>query len=454
MTRRAGHPQFLDLLFDHSARRILAITVGMVGLLAVAMALATMMVMAGRLEADVDQALRQAGSDARAAVAGGSLPDRGVTSIRALPHRGSDPQSGTFVLVLRPDGSLVGDPAPLPGLPDAAAVAAASSSDDIRHLSLGDVDVRLFTTRLDPPVAAGGEQVGYVQVGLIGTIQEQQKRSLFLSMLVVIVIGLLGTAVVGWVVTRRVMAPIKATFEHERQFVAEASHQLRTPLAILRSSAEVLQREGRVAPEGQALVEDMIREADRLAQAVDELHALAVLQAAPSRAAEPVDGAALARGAVERGTALGRARGVTVVLDEATAAGGAGLQVVGSRRALDELLMVLIENAIRHSPDRGTVRLGVARAGSTVELTVDDQGPGIPEADRERIFEPFARLAQDAGGSGLGLAIAREIAAQHGGRVEATAAPSGGARLRVTLPLAVPVRPGPGRAAAPGDGGR
>jgi signal transduction histidine kinase len=408
---------------------------GLVGLLAAAMTITTMMVMAGRLEADIDQALRQAGSDARAVVESGSLPDRGVTSIRALPHRGSDPQSGTFVLILRPDGTLVGDPPPLAGLPDAAAVAAAASSDDLRHLTLSDVSIRLLTTRFDPPVSAGGEQVGYVQVGLIGTIEEQQKRSLFQSMLVLTVIGLLGTAVVGWVVTRRVMAPIRATFEHERQFVAEASHQLRTPLAILRSCAEVLQREGRVAPEGQALVEDMIGEADRLAQVVDELHALAVLQAAPSCAAEPVDVVELARGAVERGRALGRSRRVDVVLDDAAAAGG-GLEVAGSRRALDELLMVLVENAIRHSPERGTVRLGVAPAGSTAELTVDDQGPGIAEADRERIFEPFARLAQDTAGSGLGLAIAREIATQHGGRVEATAAPSGGARLRLTLPLA------------------
>jgi signal transduction histidine kinase len=422
-----------DPLLDFSARRILATTVGLVGLLAVAMTIVTMMVMAGRLEGEVENALRAGAADARAAVASGRLPDRGVESIQAQTHRGSNPQSGTFVLALRADGSLIGDPAPLPGLPDAAAVAAAGSADDIRSETPGDVSIRLLTTRLDPPVAVDGEQVGYLQVGLIATIEEQQKRSLFLSMLVLTVLGLLGTAVVGWVVTRRVMAPIRAAFEHERRFVAEASHQLRTPLAILRSSAEVLEREGHVGPEGRPLVEDLMAEADRLTQVVEELHSLAALQAAPRLAVEPVDVVELAGQAVERGLVLGRARGVNVVLEGGEAEGGP--TVTGSRRALDELLMVLVENAVRHSPDGGTVRLGVAASEATVELTVDDEGPGIPEGDRERVFEPFARLAQDAEGSGLGLAIARQIAVQHRGWVEAADAPSGGARLRVTLPL-------------------
>jgi signal transduction histidine kinase len=440
---RAGHPGLLDPLLDASARRILATTVGLVGLLAVAMTVATMMLAVGRLQADADQALREAASEARASLMAGAMPSRGVASIQAQPHRSSSPQSGTFVLVLNPDGSLLGDPAPLAELPDQLAVAAAHSSDDIRSVTPGDVQIRLLTIRLDPPAVIDGEQVGYLQVGLIATLEEQQKRSLFLSMLLMTVIGLAGTALVGWIVTRRAMRPIQAAFERERRFVAEASHQLRTPLAVLRSSAEVLEREGRVTREGRPLVRDVIGEADRLARIVDELHALAVLQAAPRQAAELVETVGLARGAVGRARALGRARGIHVVLDSPATARGrgatapaGGLCVEGSRRALDELLMVLLENAVRHSPDRGTVRLGVARAGSTVELTVDDQGPGIPPADRERVFEPFARLAQGTAGSGLGLAIAREIAAQHGGRVEATTAPSGGARLRATLPLA------------------
>jgi signal transduction histidine kinase len=97
--------------------------------------------------------------------------------------------------------------------------------------------------------------------------------------------------------------------------------------------------------------------------------------------------------------------------------------------------MILLENAIRYSPDRGTVRLGVARLGPQVELTVDDEGRGIAEGDRERIFEPFARVAEAPSGSGLGLAIAAQIVAAHGGRIEALEAPGGGARLRVALPL-------------------
>ncbi len=444
---------FLDPLLSHISRRIMAITTGLVGLLAVAMTIATMIVAMGALGNETERALREASSAARTTLESGSLPDRGVASVRALPHRGSDPQSGVFVLSLRPDGSLVGDPAPLAGLPDQTAVAAARYSDDIRHGTYQDVDIRLITTRLDPPIVVGDEQIRYLQVGLITTIEAQQRRSLFLSLAVLAVLAMLGTALVAWVVTRRAMAPIRATFEHERRFVAEASHQLRTPLAILRSSAEVLGREDLVTPEGRPLVQDVIGEADRLACIVDDLHALAARQAAPPEAAEPVDAVGLVRATVERGRALGDARGVAVILDtialDTAAASDAAaasdtrgvldasdsFRVSGSRRGLEELLLVLIENAVRHSPDGGTVRLGVARTGSFVQLTVDDEGPGIAEADRERIFEPFARLDRDTGGSGLGLAIAREIVAQHGGRIEATASPSGGARLLVSLPV-------------------
>jgi two-component system OmpR family sensor kinase len=432
---RTGEHGLLEPLLDASARRILAVTVGLVGLLAAAMLMATMALTVNRLEADVDQSLRAAASEARTTLLNGNLPDRGVVSIDAQGHHGSNPASGTFVLVLRPDGSLIGQAPPIAGLPDSTALTAAVSGEDVRSVSPGGVDIRLLTVRLDPPVGVAGEQVGYLQVGLIATLESEQRRSVFLSMLAVAAFGLLGATLVGWIVTRRAMRPVQAAFQRERRFVAEASHQLRTPLAILRSSAEVLEREGHVTPAGQSLVRDVVSEADRLGRIVDELHALAVHQAAPRPDAGLVDVLELSEGVVGRARALGRARGVQVVLAGPAGAHGR-LCVAGSQPALDELLMVLLENAIRHSPDRGTVSVIVAPGASRVEITVDDEGPGIPKAERERVFEPFARLTQVGGGSGLGLAIAREIAAQHNGRVEAAAAPSGGARLRLTLPLA------------------
>ena len=424
----------LDPLLDAGARRILLTTVGLFGVLAATMALATMMLAASGLEAEVDRAVREATARARSEVAAGQMPDRGVDRITDLGHHSSDPQSGVFVLALRPDGSLIGQPAPLPGLPDDAAIAAAGSGDDLRRAEPGGVGVKLMTVKLDPPLIADGEEVGYLQVGLITTMEEQERRNLFLSLVVVALLGLLGTALLGWAVTRRAMQPVRVALEHERRFLADASHQLRTPLAVLRSSAEVLKLEGRVGPKGQPLVDDVIDEADRLARIVDDLHALAVLQAAPRPPEERVDVAAVAREASDRARALGRVRQVEVVFDAAPGCGGEQ-PVLGSRRALDELLMILLENAIRYSPDRGTVRLGVARLGPQVELTVDDEGRGIAESDRERIFEPFARVAEAPSGSGLGLAIAAQIVAAHGGRIEALEAPGGGARLRVALPL-------------------
>jgi two-component system sensor histidine kinase BaeS len=115
------------------------------------------------------------------------------------------------------------------------------------------------------------------------------------------------------------------------------------------------------------------------------------------------------------------------------------LPVVGDRDRLVQLLLVLVDNAFRHSPDGGCVTVAVAPAGGrSAAVTVDDEGPGVPADAREAIFEPFARLpgsrTRADAGSGLGLAIARRLAELHGGTLVATAAPGGGARFVLSLP--------------------
>ena len=103
-----------------------------------------------------------------------------------------------------------------------------------------------------------------------------------------------------------------------------------------------------------------------------------------------------------------------------------------------QLLLGLVDNALRHSPSGGSVTIGAAADGDDAMLWVDDEGSGIAEADRERVFEPFYRGAgttRTDGGAGLGLAIARQIVVAHGGTIVAERAPSGGARMVVRLPL-------------------
>ncbi|MEU7035180.1 HAMP domain-containing sensor histidine kinase [Streptomyces sp. NPDC046237] len=220
--------------------------------------------------------------------------------------------------------------------------------------------------------------------------------------------------------TNETLTALESSVERQRRFVADASHELRSPLASLRTQLEV----GAVHPElldVPGAVEDTVR----LQNLAADLLLLARLDAGERLAGAPVDLAALA--AEEAG---GR-RGVTVAVTES-------VEVTGSRGQLGRVLANLLDNAQRHA--RAEVTVTVRREGDRAVLEVADDGPGVPEADRERIFERFVRLddarGRDEGGAGLGLAIARDVAVRHGGTLAVREAPAGGALFELRLPAA------------------
>jgi signal transduction histidine kinase len=174
--------------------------------------------------------------------------------------------------------------------------------------------------------------------------------------------------------------------ENERRFVADASHELRTPLTALRGNVEHLARHG-VTPE---LVADLQGDAERLARLADDLLFLSREEAA----ARPEDDVRLDELAAESG---------------ADAWSGAEVTVAGDRAALARAVANLVENARRHG--RGRVTIDASQSNGLARLAVSDEGPGVADAERERVFERF-----HGGGSGLGLAIVRATAERHGGR--------------------------------------
>ncbi|MFS7879181.1 ATP-binding protein [Streptomyces asiaticus] len=231
----------------------------------------------------------------------------------------------------------------------------------------------------------------------------------------------------------------------QRQFVADASHELRSPITAVRAQLElVLARPSRT--DWPAAVHKALRDTDRLQAVASDLLLLARLDAqeAPPRSA--VDLGALAAEEVRRhpdtvtmDQPTTDGDHPTTAGDQLTTAGGQEAAVVtGSRVQLSRLLTNLADNARRHT--HTTVSITVAVRGGMVELAVDDDGPGIPESDRERVFERFTRLddarARQDGGTGLGLAIANDIAHAHGGTLTVLTSPRGGARLLLRLPRA------------------
>jgi signal transduction histidine kinase len=223
---------------------------------------------------------------------------------------------------------------------------------------------------------------------------------------------------------------LQRSSESQRQFVSDASHELRSPVAAIRATGEVALTHPDRA-DWRAVVQRMLAEDDRMEQIVGDLLDLARGEETP-RPTTPVD---LDDVVLDEAARL-RGSGTRVLVDRVSAG-----RVVGSHEQLTRVVRNLVDNAQRHAAS--AVRISLGQDDDTVTLTVEDDGPGIEPADRERVFERFTRLdegrARDAGGLGLGLAMVRSIAERHGGSVTITdpvdpALP--GARFVVTLPRA------------------
>ena len=269
-----------------------------------------------------------------------------------------------------------------------------ASGRDQRDAMYGGVHVRVLT--LPGPGTAGEDGQGgptWVQAGFELTLHEQQEAQLLWTIGVLSLVGLAGAALVTWLVTRRALVPVRAAFATERRFVAAASHELRTPVAIVRASAEILDREGLVAADGQPFVTDIVSETDRMGRLVGDMLALASAEAgAVTVSRHPVELVGFLTDLARRADSMAGAHGLVIRTDLPAAS---SVVVEADEDRLTQVLLILVDNAIEHSPSAGTITLGLAVQGGRVVISVSDQGPGVPVADRERIFEPFARLPGD-----------------------------------------------------------
>ncbi|WP_062212826.1 cell wall metabolism sensor histidine kinase WalK [Streptomyces sp. NBRC 109706] len=224
--------------------------------------------------------------------------------------------------------------------------------------------------------------------------------------------------------TNETLAALESSVERQRRFVADASHELRSPIASLRTQLEV----GAAHPE-LLDVPGAVQDTVRLQVLAADLLLLARLDAGERPLAGSVRLARLVRAEVDERHGDRH----PVAIDEL-----ADVTVRGSRGQLARVLGNLLDNGQRHAA--GRVRVLLREAAGWAELAVADDGDGVPEADRERIFERFVRLddarSRDDGGAGLGLAIARDVALRHGGTLEVGRAPEGGALFTLRLPIA------------------
>jgi two-component system, OmpR family, sensor histidine kinase CiaH len=363
----------------------------------------------------------------------GFQPGRGNTFLFAFDSQGTAVQLGREPVVV------------LSGMPETESLDAARTAKDGRSVWTGELEIQSAAV----PVRILTQRVTYQLDGKTYYLQALQDRSTEVDTLAALVtVLLLGGLVVvlvavgfGAIYARRALVPIRdslsgqrAALRRQREFAADASHELRTPLTVIRASVEHLRRNATkpVAEVGDAL-EDIDAEVQQLTTLVDDLLLLArsdsgaiTLERVPLNlddvAADAA--AALAQPAADAG--------VRVEVDpEPTAA-------VGDPARLRQLVMILVDNAIRHSPRGGAVRVVVRpEAGGGSSLAVEDAGPGVAPEDRAHVFDRFWRApGAPAGGTGLGLAIAKWIAEHHDGTIAVDQAAAGGARFEVRLPSA------------------
>ena len=336
--------------------------------------------------------------------------------------------SGTLAYVVDPQGGFLGPrDLAVAGLPDTTSIAAArTAGTDVRTASIADVPVRIYSQA----AIRNGRQF------VVQIVADRTSESNTLGgLLAVLAIGGLGAVILaaaaGFAYSGRALVPIRESLRRQREFAADASHELRTPLAVIRASVEHLRRHPRKPVEsvGTAL-EDIEAEVGRLTHLVDDLLLLA---RADSGAIElehrPLDLADVAADAVAPLAQLASERKVALVLDPEPA------PAVGDAGRLGQVVGILVDNAVRHSPPDGKVLVRTRADRDGASVVVEDEGPGIPPEDADHIFDRFWRApgAPD-GGTGLGLAIARWVVERHGGSIAVDPSAPRGARFTVRLP--------------------
>jgi heavy metal sensor kinase len=358
--------------------------------------------------------------------------------------------------------------APMLGRADLQAVLRGTAF--VRTARLAGRDFRLAARQ----VRRRGEPQAVVTVLSLAPVQRATRRVIVL-LLVAGPAALLATALGGWWLARRALRPIErmtaraAAIDLDRieervavpatgdevarlattlnamlerieggvreqhRLVADASHELRSPLAAMRAEIDVSLRADDLAPEARDVLESAREEVDRMGRIVDDLLVLASIdEGRLELLPEPLDLGEVARRTARALEPLAAAREVTL------AVGGPPARVTGDGEQLVHGLRNIVENAIGFSPAGATVRVTTWARGGEAGVTVSDEGPGVDPALRERVFDRFFRAdpsrARATGGGGLGLAIAREIAIAHQGRVWVDAADGGGSAFTLAAP--------------------
>ncbi len=342
--------------------------------------------------------------------------------------------SGTFFVIWDSSGAVTFNPSGAPTGPLRPAATAALGG----HPSTVRVNLQA-----DQP-ALIASQVITDQAGTIGVLQAGRslipvlsvEREALLVMLGAGLAALVFIVLAGWFLTERALIPIRQAMNRQTRFTADASHELRTPLTIIDAALQVFSRHpDQTIGSNALLVDSMSTETQRMKRLVEDLLTLARADSGPVQLRlVPTDISQLVESVAGDMQTLAASRGAVLNVQSEPR-----IEAEVDPDRLRQLLMILIDNALRHGQPGGAVEVRSDRAGTDLRVEVVDRGPGIPAEHRNKVFEPFYQLdgTRAEGGAGLGLAIAHWIVSAHGGTIKLVDNDPG-LMVRILLPLGGP----------------
>jgi signal transduction histidine kinase len=422
-------------MFQRARLRLTAWYVAFLVAILLVLDVAVVIVLSRSLDARLAEDLRAKAGQASAAVI-----DFGGAPVFERGALGSDPGwSDVALSATTASGDVLLNASPVVGsiLPDRDGVnAAILGRSGFTTVKKGSDTFLIYSEPVYAPSQFGrdgGNVIAVIQVAR-STRHVVEAMGRLALLLVVATAAAAGAAFLGglWL-AGKALAPIRASVQRQKQFVGDASHELRTPVTVIRAAAEsILRQKEKPSDRVQSLAQDIVSESGQLGRLADDLGLLVDDSAMAQQARDPVAIGPLLADVTRSAHLLAESKGVILLTDTEVAG-----VVHGNASRLRQLLSILLDNAVKFSRPGAEVRVAAEISGRHLTLRVIDKGPGIPEAELPRVFERFYRgeTERQHEGSGLGLAIAQAIVEQHGGTIAVRSKVGEGSEFVVELPL-------------------